>query len=493
VYELGDVDLVFKNEDGSVINAPEKVYDGKGVSFEINNRALIGSKLYVSYDARNAQGDSVTSLTNAGAYTVSMNVTLIDGKNYQAIPPITRTFVIKKAKYDISDIHFDSALFTYDGAAHKVLVSLPEGHDVRPEDIVYEYRLGDQLLQVDPRVGVTDAGEYTVTAIFPVKNENYEQITGIRPAVLQIDKKQVDITGIGFSGSTLLEYDPDAEPYAPRFLTWQQVNGTEYDPLAYSARKYYQRNATGQYEEIDGAPADAGCYKCTVTVRIADGYAKNYTLQDNVREVELTFSFEIYPKEIVLCFDGQTDFTYDGSSKVPMLNVSAYSDLIVIRTRYFEKRVSNYFEIATAPTVVGSYQCVVTVTVADDYVKNYVLSDGHLTADLVCEYQILPQRIDVTALIEKGESEPLEYSLGEHEDVLAEIKKAAQQRVAEMLSDHQDDVNLWYFDSNSSGVSKITKAGEYTVMLILTNNCYTLFDGTSEGRSVTMMYITVKD
>jgi hypothetical protein len=116
-----------------------------------------------------------------------------------------------------------------------------------------------------------------------------------------------------------------------------------------------------------------------------------------------------------------------------------------------------------------------------------------LTADLVCEYQILPQRIDVTALIEKGESEPLEYSLGEHEDVLAEIKKAAQQMVAEMLPDHQDDVNLWYMDSNLSSVKEITKAGEYTVMLILTNNCYTLFDDTPEKRSATIMYITVKD
>lgn len=496
VYELEDVDLVFKNEDGSVINASEKVYDGKGVSFEINNRSLIGSKLYVSYDARNEQGDPVTSFTNAGIYTVSMNVTLIEGKNYQAIPPITRTFAIKKAKYDTSDIHFDSALFTYDGTAHKILVSLPKGHDVKPEDIVYEYRLGDRLLQVDPSIGVINAGVYTVTAIFPVTNGNYEQITGIKPAILQIDKKEVDITGVGFSGSTLLEYDPDAEPYAPRLLTWQQVSGAGYDPLAYSARKYYKQNEEGQYVEIGAAPTDAGYYKCTVTVRIADEYAENYVLQDGVEAVELTFSFEIYPKELdlsLLKFESPTDFTYDGSPKALMLNASAYSELIVMQTRYFEKRVSSYSEISTPPTVVGSYQCVVTVTVADDYVKNYVLSDGHLTADLVCEYQILPQRIDVTALIEKGKNEPLEYNLWEHEDVLAEIRKAAQQRVAEMLPDHQNDVSIWYLDSNLSSVSKITKAGEYTVYMIITNNCYTLFDGTSEVKAVTIMHIQVKD
>jgi hypothetical protein len=70
---------------------------------------------------------------------------------------------------------------------------------------------------------------------------------------------------------------------------------------------------------------------------------------------------------------------------------------------------------------------------------------------------------------------------------------AAQQRVAEMLPDHQNDVSIWYLDSNSSGVSKITKAGEYTVYMLITNNCYTLFDGTSEVKAVTIMHIQVKD
>lgn len=496
VYELEGVDLVFKNEDGSVISGLEKVYDGKGVSFEINNRSLIGSKLYVSYDARDAQGDSVSSFKNAGVYTVRMNVTLIDGKNYQDLPPITRTFVIKKAKYDTSNIYFDSALVTYDGTAHKVLVSLPTGHDIKPEDILYEYRLGDQLLQVDPRVGVTDAGVYTVTAIFPVKNENYEQITGIKPAILRIDKKTVVITEVGFSGSTLLEYDPDAEPYVPQFLTWQQTNGTGYDPLAYSARKYYKQNEEGQYVEIDGAPTDAGYYKCIVTLRIADDYAENYTLQDDVEEVEISFSFEICPKELdlsLLQFENYSNSIYDGSPKVPTIDISAYPEFVVMQTRYFQLNGSNYFEITTLPTVAGSYQCVVTVAVVDDCAGNYVLTDGHLTADLLCEYQIRPQRIDVTAIIEKGVNEPLEYNLWEYEDMLAEIKRAAQQRVSQMLPDHQNDINLWYLDSNSSGVSKITKAGEYTVYMLITNNCYTLFDGTSEVNAVTIMHIQVND
>jgi hypothetical protein len=167
-----------------------------------------------------------------------------------------------------------------------------------------------------------------------------------------------------------------------------------------------------------------------------------------------------------------------------------------MQTRYFQLKGSNYFEMFSGlPTVVGSYQCLVTVTVADDCVKNYVLTDGHLTADFVCEYQILPQRIDVTALIEKGVNEPLEYNLREYEDqdLLAEIKRAAQQRVAQMLPNHQNDINLWCLDSNSSGVSKITKAGEYTVYMLITNSCYTLFDGTSEVKAVTIMYITVND
>ena len=228
VYDLGDIDLIFKDANGNILTDSVKIYDRTSVFAEINDKSLIGSKIVVSYIIKDEDGNelygengvALTSFENAGSYTVTMSVALIDGKNYQPIAPITREFVIKKAKYDASQIHFDAGLAIYDGRAHKVLVEIPEGHDIKPEDVVYEYRLNGELLEIDASVGVINAGVYSVTAIFPDKNGNYEKLDD-KTVTLKIEKQTVDTDKVIIFGENSREYN--GESYLP---TLQKLSET---------------------------------------------------------------------------------------------------------------------------------------------------------------------------------------------------------------------------------------------------------------------------
>jgi hypothetical protein len=195
-YTLKGVDLVFKNGDSKVINGTSKIYDGTGVSFDLNDYSKLSNKVSASFFVLDKDGNVIstsnknTDSQNAGVYTVKVEFTLADSKNYKPVEPIVCEFEVKKATYDIADIHFDNDVVAYDGEAHKLLVELPLNHVIAASDITYEYYL-DGVLVVDgegkPVQSVTEAGEYTVKAIFAVKDDNYEQIEA-KEAVLRIEQ-----------------------------------------------------------------------------------------------------------------------------------------------------------------------------------------------------------------------------------------------------------------------------------------------------------------
>lgn len=390
VYDLGDLDIIFGNEGGEIFSSSSKVYDGIGVSFEINDKSLVGREIYISYTASDEQGNAVALLKNAGLYTVSMSINLIDGRNYQPIEPIVRTFEIKKAKYDTSNIYFDSSMAIYNGKPHKVLVSLPDGHDIKPEDIVYEYRLGDELIEVDASVGVINAGVYTVTAIFPDKNVNYEQITSIRPATLRIEKKAVDTEGVGFSGNSKIEYN--SESHAPDFITWRQLNDADFDYLDYTEREYYVLGQGGEYVLFDGIPTDSGTYKCNITARIADEYSVNYALQDEREQIIFSFSFEIYKKELglpKLTVLSELPFLYTSNPMAIEYDIENLSELAELTTEYFRYTPDGYVTMgADIPTNAGYYRFVITATLPEEYESNYSFQGTEVELEYVIEFEI---------------------------------------------------------------------------------------------------------
>ena len=498
-YDL-NVDLTFKNGDGNILTDLQKVYDEKKVTFEINDKSLVGRKINVSYSVTDGndnpltdeKGNAITSFTEAGIYTVRMDVTLVDGKNYEEIEPIIRTFEVKKARYDTSEIHFDAYLATYNKSSHKLLVSLPDGHDVKPWDVHYEYRLGNELLQVDPSVGVTEAGEYTVTASFIVRNKNYEDIPAMQ-AALVIEKQSVDISSVGFYVEGDIEYSGNS--YEPNFRTLQQINSSDYDVISYSNRIYYKRDALGNYIQMgDGAlPTSAGFYRCVIELSIKGADANNYILQSGEAKSQISFDFEIEKKEVDLSlvkFESYTDIIYSGLQYAPKLNYSVYSNLMTTENERFYQLESNgeYALISSKPSAVGSYRYVITARVLDE--ENYVLSGDVASTDLICDYEIgIPPSINVSALVELGAT-PVTYKYN-GEDFLPEIKLIVEERIADTLGENKDSVLVRYCNKKTYVVvNEISDVGEYVVLLVSAN---VLFDGTSYARNVTIMTIVITE
>ena len=195
-YTVKGVDLVFKNGDGKMIDGAAKVYDGKSITFDLNDYGKLPKNVSVSFFVTDKDGKVIstsnknTGIKNAGVYTVRVEFTLADSKNYKPIAPIVQTFTVEKAEYDMTNVHFDNDVVAYDGREHKIVVSIPKDHPIGVGDVSYEYYLdGELLVDADdkPIQSVTDAGKYTVKAIFTVKDENYKQI-GFKEAFLIIEE-----------------------------------------------------------------------------------------------------------------------------------------------------------------------------------------------------------------------------------------------------------------------------------------------------------------
>lgn len=214
-YSLKGLDLVFKTENGNVINGVSKVYDGSSVIFDLNDYARVPGKVSVSFAVYDQDGNRIatsnknTNIKNAGVYTVKVEFTPTDNKNYKLIAPLTRTFEVKKADYSIETLKLDSAYFVYDGKEHSIILAnaLPENLTVS-----YEYYL-DQKLMTDgdgnPVQSVTNAGRYTVKAILTHSLENYKEIAPLT-AVLQIDKAQIDVSHLMVPTENTMVYDGKA-------------------------------------------------------------------------------------------------------------------------------------------------------------------------------------------------------------------------------------------------------------------------------------------
>ena len=195
-YNIKGIDIVFKKEDGKVLDGNTKVYDGKSIAFDLNNYNKLSNKIFVSFSVFDKDGNVIsnsnknTGIQNAGVYTVKVEFTLADSKNYKPIDPIVGTFIVEKAEYDMTNVHFDNDVVAYDGKEHKIEVEIPKDHPIEITDVAYEYYLNGELLvdeENNPIQAVTVAGEYTVKAIFTVKDENYKQVSSME-AILVIEE-----------------------------------------------------------------------------------------------------------------------------------------------------------------------------------------------------------------------------------------------------------------------------------------------------------------
>ena len=121
-------------------------------------------------------------LVDAGTYDV-LAIFTHDNPNYNPIPSLEATLIIKKANFDMSHIRFYAAEFTYDGTEHKVEIAgvLPEGVSVSYENNTRK-----------------NAGKENAVAKFTHNNPNYNAIPS-KETTLTINRAEFDDSGISFN------------------------------------------------------------------------------------------------------------------------------------------------------------------------------------------------------------------------------------------------------------------------------------------------------
>lgn len=279
VYTVKGVDLVFKHENGIALDGASKVYDGKSVTFDLNDYNQLSQKVSVSFSVCDKDGTVIstshknTGMINAGIYTVKAEFTIADGENYQPITPLVRTFEILKADYPtLENIQFTSAQKTYDGMAHSLAITgqLPDGVTVS-----YEYsKNGVRVDDADgrPAQSVVDAGRYTVTAVFSHSDGNRKEIEPLS-ATLYVERATINVLEFGFDYRTKWEYDG----------TPKSVTVTRQPEYVEVSLAYYLNGALVMNEE-GTAPATAvtevGAYTVEITITAKnDNYAPMEPLQ----------------------------------------------------------------------------------------------------------------------------------------------------------------------------------------------------------------------
>lgn len=293
-YDLGDIDLIFKDEIGNEFLLPWKEYDGKGVTFDISNNHSLKDKVNISYTVLDDEGTVIsysntnTNIKNAGTYTVKVDFSLLDNKNYKAIEPMFYTFEITKAGFDMTDLIFESKALEYDGNVHSLDITFPTDWDPTKFDVSYEYfYLGeDEIIREDGKnvTGVSGAGEYTVKAVFTVTDPNYEQIPDMQ-AKLVISKKNISVSQYSFYNTNPIY---TGESLKPGFSFDDSENVNVGSMVVY-------KFDGDDYKRIDNA-IDVGEYRVSVTVTLID--PENYVFNNGESFVEIAGDFSIQEAEI---------------------------------------------------------------------------------------------------------------------------------------------------------------------------------------------------
>ena len=407
-FVVSGVTPVFKRANGTVINGYQKIYDGSAVTIELDGYDKISKKVTAVFSVMDEDGNVIsssgeeTNIINAGLYTVKVDFTLTDGKNYKPIEPLLCEFEVLKTEHPpLENIEFLSAQTTYDGKGKTIAVvgELPEGVSVE-----YEYYYGRELV-VDadglPVRSVVDAGRYIVKAIFTHTDENRGKIPEMS-AVLNVEKAKVDVTMLGVVTVPPVEYT--GTPHQVQLLTWKEIFGTEFEVLSYSTIGYFRLVGDEYVKMEDGElPTNVGTYKYEIAISILDEYRKNYVLQSGENESTFTVNVTINPKTIALpdvTFLSESKITYDGSERAVQFTRDGALDGVTENAAYYALVNGGYVE--SVPVNAGSYRYVVTYAVEDE--ENYVFSNGQTVHEYVYEFVILPIviTVDIDALTLEG-------------------------------------------------------------------------------------------
>ncbi|MDE7215105.1 MAG: hypothetical protein K2N68_04655, partial [Clostridia bacterium] len=192
----------FKNGNGSGATEYKMT---EGVDYTITYAAIVGSAL--------TNGKPV----NAGEYvaTISVSAAYMWWDNEDYTKSKTVEFTIEKAGVSLSDVQFEIAPHTYNGALPKIAVdetTIPDG----VERIEYAYYNGSTQISAAEAVNY---GVYTVVANFVLDgNHKFANAQTTKSATLTVNKAQINLDNVSFAntvnGTLTVVYDGKAHNLA---------------------------------------------------------------------------------------------------------------------------------------------------------------------------------------------------------------------------------------------------------------------------------------
>ena len=158
------------NIDGIRLEDAVFVYDGTPHSLELINEHLLPDGVLANFENN--------SHVDVGVYEVSIYFNG-DIKNYEEIDKLKAVLTITKASYDLSNVHFESALFKYDGTPKAI-----ESSGELPSGVTVNYFIYSTNLEISYDEFPTEVGTYVVVARFSHNNDNYLEIEDMHAMIV---------------------------------------------------------------------------------------------------------------------------------------------------------------------------------------------------------------------------------------------------------------------------------------------------------------------
>ena len=500
-HNVGDILLACTDRLGKPIDGNQKIYDGAPIFVSVSSDTWLPKGTSVLYSVWKdnvpvIENDtkSPVSLTDAGTYTVTAKFLLPDELNYETLPQASITVVIHKAPYVLENVYLESDVFYYDGKAYslKVKGAIPENLEVS-----YEYYLNG-VLQTDgegnPLPEVTNAGRYTVYAVFTHVEKNYEDVPAIR-AELQIIQAEIDMSNVTFSENNNIIYDgknhsltlvgpkkptdaenPDEEIPDEEDSEFESIYTVIPDFVKINYQYYItvpcehkELDENGKEVYLHAAHemllTDANGNMITTVTDAGEYFVKViFTVENpNYAPIESMIATFVIRKVTVDTSNvktfGEGEYVYDGTERDCTIENLPDSVELKKKTLYRVDAAGNRTEVDVAVNC-GNYVTVFEWTLKDE--KNYVFAENSISRKEVA-FSIVPYVIDVNRItIDKSE---MTYN-GNHLTPTLQIG-AEDAKYLNITS------NL-YSDGGTAPITEAINAGKYRleVILVLNNeNC----------------------
>ncbi|MCD8206224.1 MAG: MBG domain-containing protein [Clostridia bacterium] len=399
-----------------------------------------------SYVGPNGSNGTVSSMKNAGTYTITLRVEALSGDenksgNYKFNESDAGYFTISQKELAVT---WSNLTVSYNGenpvgASAKINSSDLEGSDAESTyTYVYTY-LGEV---VTPK----DAGTYTVKVTYD--DTNYV-IVNDTPQTYVINPVGLTVT---FSGYDNLKYS--GTPNGPSYSVQGYVSGESsqvsisYTGTAYSGSAYSESTA----------PTNAGEYTMWV-----ESNSLNYTLSASQK-------FEIQKVQLEVTFKSGS-LTYNGSSQTPVLSITGNqnSESGLVSALYSGETLAGAtYSSSEAPMNAGTYTLELELLSS-----NYTLNES-----------LKKFTIDAATIAISWSNDTFTYS-GQGQAPTYSYTDTVYSSDELYLSVWYDGINGTYYSSSSAPVN----AGSYRATLSCGNSNYVL-SGNTEDFEITPLGVT---